>query len=257
MNFQLKYLLNLKLAHHILNSEENAYDTYESHCLDLLKTVRGWLKLSDVENHDDETHWFKQKLVKLFVTTASRHYAIKETPRDLSEWTRLLLHWTKQNTCSDGDLIKEREVYFLMAVDGFSGFKVKDLRKYLVNLFSTLRDPYKTHHRAVRRMYEWLDQSAVCSSLTGTDSACVVFLALLKVYDDNKLAGNDHSIKFHLNSVRQWTEGFLHQHAHYYKVIQSIDNLVLDELGRVYVEAFPEWNKIGYELIATLENFII
>ncbi|GFQ80494.1 ribonucleoside-diphosphate reductase subunit M2 [Trichonephila clavata] len=80
--------------------------------------------------------------------------------------------------------VKERDIYRWLAVDGFDGFEAKHLKLYLSAILDQkfIRQEYRLHIKAVLAMYRWFDSQPQMSSLTGTDSGCVVFLTLLQLY---------------------------------------------------------------------------
>lgn len=248
MDDTLKKLLRLKLVRHLQAAKPT--DSFVKVASNMIQEIKQWLHLPD---QVIETNDLQESLMNLMVRTASKHYAIKDMPTDPSEWSRLITHWLRQNTFNN--IIKGREIYYLLSVDGFMGFL--DLKKYVSNITGTLRQPYSTHNHAVRKMYEWIDVSPI-ACLTGTDSACVIFLALLKFYEKHLVIYN-HDVLTHLNQVRVWTEGLLHQHSNYYRIIKQVNDTLLDELGKVYVNQFSneeDWKLIGKEQTDKLEFFL-
>lgn len=81
---------------------------------------------------------------------------------------------------SSEKILKSKELLYLLAVDGFLGYTVPDLKKYACNLKTgnlcvTLADK---HIHTVRNIYHL----ACLKALSGTDSAAVIFASLLNVY---------------------------------------------------------------------------
>lgn len=249
INSLLERLLRIKLAHHLQVAKPT--ESFQNVANDMLQEIRKWLDLPDQPKDNNE---FQEDLMNLMVRTASRHYAIKDIPIDQSEWNRLLAHWLRQNTFNN--IIKDREIYYILAVDGFMGFQPNDLKKYLSNITNILRNTYRIHYRAVRNMYNWINSSNI-ACLTGTDSASVIFLAFLNLYE-KRLSICNRDVLTHLNQVKIWTEGYLHQHSNYYKVIKEVNDKLLDQIGKVYLDHFlneEDWKLIGKEQTDKLEYF--
>lgn len=227
-----------------------------AHCQrQVLSDVARWLDMPRVldDYHDDSV---RERLVQLLLTSAKkkRH---RDLPRDEGECLRLLGQWLRHNTLSNGKDVKTRQVYRLLAVDGFDGLEAKDLKQYVSGIWnpSSRRQEYKIHAEAVRSMYDWIDVSQQVSSLTGTDSACIVFLALLKLYKrDLKHVLMNDEIASQTNRAQLSVEGFLHRNANYYKDVRKVDDAMLDALGTAYANVFPEWQSVGKELLVNLCN---
>ncbi|GFQ91198.1 ribonucleoside-diphosphate reductase subunit M2 [Trichonephila clavata] len=133
--------------------------------------------------------------------------------------------------------VKERDIYQLLAVDGFDGFEAKHLKFYLSVILDqkVVRHEYRFHIKAVRAMYRWFESQPKVSSLTGTDSGCVVFLTLLQLYM-NKLQLMDDEVTLQVHLAKRLAEGFLHRNANYYKDVRNVtercgdwERLTLDE----------------------------
>ncbi|GIY15387.1 uncharacterized protein CEXT_25971, partial [Caerostris extrusa] len=156
--------------------------TIQHHRRAVLEQVASWLGMPEAVREDNDGKE-RHQLLQLFSTSAKKTQ-IKQLPRDESDWSRHLSHWVRENTLRNGQDVKHRTIYKILAVDGFEGLEAKDLKNYLWNILnlSELRREYRHHLNAVRQMYEWLDTHSEVSSLMGTDSACVVCLALLHLY---------------------------------------------------------------------------
>lgn len=232
--------------------ESESTDSIQQIYQKVFQDLKKWFKIYDIKENDNS---YQENLMDLFAKTASKHYAIKEMPCNMSEWNRLLSHWLRQNIFEN--CIKDRDIYIILSVDGFMGFQPKDLKKYLTNIINKLRNAYYLHNEAVRIMYKWIDNSKI-SSLTGTDSGSVIFLALLNVYENN-LTIYDNEIKMNLYQIKTWVEGYLHQHSNYYKIIKEIDNDMLKELGSVYKNQFlndDQWKTIAKEQVTKMKNYL-
>ncbi|KAG8175208.1 hypothetical protein JTE90_022631 [Oedothorax gibbosus] len=176
----------------------------------------------------------------------------KLLPNDRQEWNRFLLSWIRR-----GPITKDRLMYHLLAVDGFDGVEHKCLKNYLINVVDPdcLRQMYRLHMTAVRHMYEWFDNQPQISSLTGVDSACVVFLALLQLYRDC-LCLQDEVIAMQAHQAKLWAERFLHRDSSYYQDVRKITLNLLQELGQVYKSAWRDrdWKLVAMEQLTNLPN---
>lgn len=176
----------------------------------------------------------------------------KQLPNDRLEWNRFLLGWIRR-----GPVTKDRLMYHLLAVDGFDGVEHKCLKDYLINVVdpACLRQIYRLHMMAVRHMYEWFDSQPQISSLTGVDSACVVFLALLQLYRDCCCL-QDEVVAMQAHKAKLWAERFLHRDSAYYQDVRKITNELLQELGQVYVLAWgnDDWKLVAIEQLTNLTN---
>ncbi|GFR19963.1 uncharacterized protein TNCT_325881 [Trichonephila clavata] len=83
-------------------------------------------------------------------------------------------------------------------------------------------------------MYRWFESQPQVSSLTETDSGCVVFLTLLQLYV-NKLEMLEDEITLQVHLAKRSAEGFLHRNANYYKDVRNVMEALLQELGNIYV----------------------
>ncbi|GIY77306.1 uncharacterized protein CDAR_422821 [Caerostris darwini] len=231
--------------------------TIQHHRRAVLEQVASWLGMPEaVQEYNDGKE--RHQLLQLFSSSAKKTQ-IKQLPRDESDWSRHLSNWIRENTLRNGQDVKHRTIYKILAVDGFEGLEAKDLKNYLWNILNLkeLRREYRHHLNAVRQMYEWLDTNSKVSSLMGTDSACVVCLALLHLYTqslENVIV--DDQIEIQTQRTRLWLEGYLHRNAAYYKDVRKVNNEMLQTLGQVYLESFQgkedDWKLVGKEHLTQL-----
>lgn len=211
-------------------------------------------KLPEVRLNEDVEQ--RDRFVRLLMIHAKKK-KLREFPRDESECVRLLGQWLRHNTLPNGKDVKQRGIYQVLAVDGFDGLEAKHLKGYVSGLWhpERRRPDYKKHSRAVRCMYNWIEASLAISSLTGTDSACVVFLALLTCYRQglSQLLMDDE-VASQTKRAQWWVEEFLHRNVNYYKDVQKVNKVLLNELGKVYTDNFDNWQDVGAELLKNLCN---
>lgn len=153
--------------------------------------------------------------------------------KDLQKFLNVLF---KKN-CIEGQsndkseqVLKLRHLNTLLAVDGFAGYMPSQFQNYITNLDCRKPHYLKIHCEAVRKMYNAFKDVDVLSGLTGTDSACVVYLALLRLL----LNTNDHQIQLIVEKLIKNAEGYLQTNARYYRDIRSVEH-ELDTLGQIYV----------------------
>lgn len=166
----------------------------------VLCLVAEWLQIPNaLDLYADEMQ--RDRLATLLLNDV-KHKNVKLLPRDELEWNRLLTGWLRR-----GPVVKDRLVYQLLAVDGFDGVESHHLKSYLPNVIDPgcIRQQYRLHVMAVRYMYEWFESKPEVSSLTGTDSACVVFLALVQLYAEDQ---KDEMIVLQAHKAKVWGEGF-------------------------------------------------
>ncbi|GFR14686.1 ribonucleoside-diphosphate reductase subunit M2 [Trichonephila clavata] len=168
----------------------------------------------------NQNAYVKDQLLQL-LSKGIKRKNLKHIPQDESEWIHLLNVWLRQSTM-DHD-VKERDIYQLLAVDGFDGFEAKHLKFYLSVILDqkVVWHEYRFHIKAVRAMYRWFESQPKVSSLTGTDSGCVVFLTLLQLYM-NKLQLMDDEVTLQVHLAKRLAEGFLHRNANYYKDVRNV-----------------------------------
>ncbi|GBO40673.1 hypothetical protein AVEN_133087-1 [Araneus ventricosus] len=145
-----------------------------------------------------------------------------------SDLGTLIDNWVRKNMIGPEKLIKTRELFTILGVDGFNG--IGDFKAYL-------NKDNNSHFNGVVNMYKFLDTSII-SSLTGTDSACVVFLALLKLFSTKIV---DDQARIVMEQIKNKIESFMHRHAQYYRDIHLVNDNILNALIRVYVNTNPNW----------------
>lgn len=255
---EIKKLLHEKLVRRVVSGRP--FETLRFHRRELIKQIADWIGVfdddDDFSSSKDENSRYRHELLSL-LATASKKYFI-DVPSDNSEWTKLLNKWLKANT--SGAVLSNRAIYKILAVDGYRGFKPKHLTLYLPEVLLPLREEYKSHVRGIRNMYEFFDKNEKVSSLTGTDSACVVFLALLHWYE-NKMQDDlmkDDQIAFNVKRAKSWAEGYLQQHGEYYQDVKNVDENMLEMFGKIYGKEFKNneesWKVIGRELLPKLNR---
>lgn len=247
LNEEIQNLLMQKLILQVVNGRPS--DTIQFHRRQLAEELVGWIT-EDVPDTFNAT--YRNQLMTVLASTFK--HTMKDIPVDESEWMKLLNQWIRNN--SSDDVVFTREIYQILAVDGFRGFRPKDLKQYLATILIPIRAEYRMHSQGVRAMYEFFDEDLNIESLTGTDSACVIFLALLNFYVSN-LELLDDQICYQVQQAKSWAEGFLHKHSEYYHDIKNVNENVIKTLGNVYSQQFTDardWKTVGEEL---LKNFQI
>lgn len=247
LNDKLKVLLNQKLVGMVLRGRIS--DSLQHHRMTLIRELADWIKpFTDLPDSYDAR--YRNQLLSLFATVSKQ--TVKNIPFEYSEWLKLFNQWIRCN--SEKEVIFDRKIFEILAVDGFRGIGVKDLKQYLGGILLPVRVEYRTHIQGIRAMYEHFDENLIIESLIGTDSACVIFLALLHLYI-NHLEIFDDQVFIRVRRARLWAEGFLHNHRDYYRDLKQVNENVLTTLGNVYTQQFhndEEWKKIGKELIKHL-----
>lgn len=194
---------------------------------------------------------YRDQLMTLLASAFKQ--TIKDMPIDESEWLKLMNQWIRINSLND--VIFNREIYQILAVDGFRGFRPKDLKYYLTSILLPIRVEYEMHAQGVRAMYDFFNENVNIESLTGTDSACVILLALLDFYTSN-LVILDDQICLKIQQAKFWAEGFLHKHSEYYHDINNVNEDVIKMLGNIYCQHFTDkkdWKTVGKEIIYNLQ----
>ncbi|GFR15192.1 uncharacterized protein TNCT_731951 [Trichonephila clavata] len=245
----LKRLLQQKVVYQCLVGGRE--ETIEQHQWKVLQQVAEWLHIPNaLSMHQDDC--VKDQLLQLLSKGITRKN-FKKIPQDESEWTHLLNVWLRRNTM-DHD-VKERDIYRWLAVDGFDGFEAKHLKLYLSAILDPkfIRQEYRLHIKAVRAMYRWFESQPQVSSLTETDSGCVVFLTLLQLYV-NKLEMIEDEITLQVHLAKRSAEGFLHRNANYYKDVRKVTEALLQEFGNIYVYEWQgkNWTHVANEQLGRL-----
>jgi hypothetical protein len=168
-----------------------------------------------------------------------------------TDWTKAMTAWIRQRAET-----ADRKMFRLLACDGFKACvtSVKGLKEYLPNVGGS-KGLVQKHARAVRQMYRWFDTEPSVCALTGLDSACVVFLSLIGLFKKRLGMNMDDQLYVVLNSAEISTQSFLSRRADTrFRDVSSVDDDMLVTLGRVYVDAFPEWESYFQEL---LNRFVV
>lgn len=234
----------------------SSQQTLGQHRRAVLCQIAKWLGLPDAVK-ERECDVERQKLLTMLSTVAKKKH-VKELLRDESDWSRMLTSWLRLNTLSNSQDVKTRDIYRILGVDGFEGLEAKHLKYYLPNVLRIreMRFEYQSHLNAVRKMYDWIDTNDCVSCLTGTDSACVVCLALLHLYGQ-KLAMMDDQTMHQVERMRLYLEGFLYRNSKYYRDVHKVTNQVLKKLADVYVEASGKgiWETVAREQLSIKSIF--
>lgn len=249
LNKKLINLIKKKLVYHVL--EGRPTDTLDFHRHKLIEELTHWIQPSEIVVNSNDSS-YRDQLMTLLSSTCKQK--VKDVPLDESEWLKLLNQWIRNS--SSEEIIFTREIYQILAVDGFSGFRPKDLKNYLASVLVPLRPEFKMHAKGVRAMYEFFDQHSNIESLSGTDSACAIFLALLVLYENllQKLLMDDQ-VRFQLQQAKSWAEGFLHKHSDYYHDVKHVNDMLLKTLGDVYAGQFTDDEKMKHVGRELFKNF--
>lgn len=245
----LKQLLNREVTRRCLEGRQ----TILQHRWEVLEQVAKWLGIADdlEDFHDGQV---REELIALLSRDVKRKN-VRQVPLDDVDWERLLKQWLNHHIV-DKDVMS-RDIYRLLAVDGIGGYEPSDLKKYLGHMLDPkkVRRDYRFHARAVRSMYNYLDSHPVLSSLIGTDSGCVVFLALLKLFTQTFTEMmQDDDVVMHIRNAKQSAEMFLYRNASYYKDVHAVTDSILDELGDVYKACGHDWSRVGKEQLYEVVN---
>lgn len=245
-NARLKKLLNRKLVYQLISGRPS--DTLLHHRHQLLKTLTRWILPSEKSPSTfDPT--FRDQLITLLATESKQ--GLQEIPAEESDWNKHINQWLK--THSADDIVFDRDIFRILAVDGFGGIRPKDFKIYLVKILMPLRKLYRMHARGVRAMYAFFDQNGSVESLTGTDSAYVVLWALLILYVEHlpeELL--DEHVSLRVKSLRCLVEGHLHKHSDYYHDIKKVNEAMLSTLAGLYKGQFVKrthWKRVGRDML--------
>lgn len=218
------------------------FETIQFHRKQLMTQVVDWIGAFDSDRDDS----FRHELIGLLAKDLKQN--LKSVPTVDSEWTKLLKKWLKTSGGMD------RRVYRILAVDGFRGLTPKDLKLYLPNVLSPLRREYESHVCGVRKLYDHFDTY----SLSGTDSACIVFMALIDFYAlrmQNDLMLDDQ-VRFRVQRAKSWAQLTLEQDVDYFRDVKNVDERLLKELGEIYAKEFQDAELVktlGRELLTHLK----
>lgn len=235
LNYQLHQLVQQKLVYRVRKG--NNHDTLSFHRRTLMEEMKQFLHPCD-ESFQDFS--YRDKLITLLASSSKT--PVIDIPIDILEWHKLLNQWIRNHVLED--IIFNREIYAILAVDGFYGFKPKELKHYLSRILLPLRYEFQLHTQAVRSMYRWIAKNPLVASLPGTNSACLIFLALLEFYTEQlvKLLFDDQ-MRFQVQQAKSRAEGFLHKHSDYYRDIKNVDEALVISLSQVYSKEFTDPEK--------------
>ena len=235
INHQLDRLIRQKLVYRLRQGQ--THDTLSFHCCAIIKEMKQTLYPYDESLQDFS---FRDRLITLLASSSK--VPILDIPTDLSEWFKLLNQWIRSHIVED--VIFNRDIYEILAVDGFYGFKPKELKHYLMRILQNLRHEFQLHTKSVRAMYLWISKNPLIASLPGTDSACLVFLSLLEFYSEQlHTLVFDNQVQYQLQQAKSQAEGFLHKHSDYYRDIMHVDETLVTSLARVYSKEFNDPEK--------------
>lgn len=246
LDAKLKKLLTRKLTHQVISGRPS--DTLLHHRRRLLRELTRWILPSEKSPSTfDPT--FRDQLITLLATESKQ--GLKEIPVEESDWNKHINQWLKNNSADD--IVFGREIFRILAVDGFSGIRPKDFKIYLSNILLPLRKLYRMHARGVRAMYAFFDQNGRVGSLTGTDSAYIILLALLILYVEHLPEElHDEQVSLRMRCLRSLVEGHLHKHSDYYRDIQNVNEDMLSTLAGLYTGQFVKrdnWETVGRDML--------
>lgn len=252
MNSDLEVLLTQKLIHQIVTGRTT--ETLDSHRRRLLEELTRWI-LPCEKSPDTYDPSFRDELITILASGSK--YFWNEIPLEESEWVKLTNQWVRNN--SSDEVVFSRDIYQVLAVDGFSGFRPKDLKNYLSQILVPLRVEFRAHAKGVRAMYDFFNQQESIESLTGTDSACIVFLVLLQFYAAHlEREMLDDQVSIQMQQTQSLAEGYLHKHSDYYRDLKNVDESMMKTLESVYSEHLADrlqWEIVGQELFKQLMTF--
>lgn len=225
-------------------------DSLMQHRRKLIEQISSWILSSESTGIEPIDYFFRDELLTLLLDE-TKHFS-REIPQEESEWAKLISQWTRNN--STDDIVYSRNIYRILAVDGFLGIKPKDLKLYLPNILSPLRNMFIMHVNGVRAMYEFFETHV--ESLSGTDTAGVIFLALLDVYASQHpfLLLDDHVAR-KVQQTRAMVDGYLHRQSKYFCDLRKVTGITLQILAELYAKQFTREDhlkNVGKELIKRL-----
>lgn len=139
---------------------------------------------------------------------------------------------------SSEKILRNNDLNKLLAVDGFLGFECNDIKNYIDNLKFGYGDD--SHVDTVREMYN----CEKIANLSGTDSACIVFSALIEVFGKHI---QDDQMKMQLNKIHEDNTSYLIKNGRYYTDIETIRN-DMSKLTSFYenkMKAVPKLDQIA------------
>lgn len=168
---------------------------------------------------------------------------------DLSKFINILVKkdLVLRDPNSSEKILRNNDLNKLLAVDGFSGYLPTDMKNYIQNLqYGT---GYDLHVDAVRKMYEIT--KVMC--LSGTDAACVVFLAIVQVF--SKYITDDET-KLLLLNISHDVKNYLTKNSQYYKDIETCISHINDLIA-FYQENMSSESKLSQLAILKVANLIM
>lgn len=252
LDAQLKSLLEKKLVHSFLLGRPT--DTLLQHRHKLIEHISSWILPSKETCIETLDSFFRDELLTLLLAE-TKHFS-REIPQDESEWNKLINQWIRIN--STDDVVYKRNIYYILGVDGFSGIKPKDLKHYLWNVLNPLQNMFIMHVNGVRAMYNFFDIHLDVQSLSGTDVAGVIFLALLNFYATQhpELLLDDH-VSLLVQRTRVMAEGYLHKQSEYFRDLKNVNEIMLQILAELYAEQFTREDylkNVGQKMIKQLNT---
>lgn len=268
LDSQIRYWVQLKLS--LLMVSEQA--TLEYHVRTCLRDLCDEFHVSPQMDQGNDYRHYKEQLLTLLLknddvgflpkrgsvscpasgasefVAGGKNQLHRKIPAD-DEWIRMLSQWLRVNKTN----VMDRQLYYILAVDGFGGFQPGDLKKYVCNLIGPFRKKYEFHMEAVRNMYRWMDANEKVSHLQGPDSACILFWAFLNRYLQCLMLDDQTTLQ--MQQVKTWVEGYLHKQSMYYKDILNVDEKCLEEMMKVYEGSFlkeDDWKSVAEEQIMLL-----
>lgn len=239
---EIKTLLTRKLVNRILHGRNS--DTVQFHREELANELVGWIFEYIPDTYNSV---YREQLINLLAIVSKQN--LKDAQLHKTEWNRLLHEWLKKNCVND--IIFSRDIYRILAVDGFHGLHAENLKRYLPGILGPIRHEYRLHASGVRAMYEFFDDDLNIESITGTDSAYIVYLALLHFYS-TRMQLSDDQVCYQIEQAISWTEGKLQKQSTYYPDLKCVNEDVIHTLANVYVQQFrneQDWKVVGNELL--------
>lgn len=151
---------------------------------------------------------------------------------DLYKFLNILVrkHSIDRDPQNKEKILISKDLPQLLAIDGLAGFTNADVKNYVENLQvgNESEQEQDKHTIAVRRMYLLLP------SLTGTDSICVIFLSLLKLYRNHI---TDQEAINKVDQVTTNVSDYLLKNSKYYTDLkETTQSATLEKLQECYSE---------------------
>lgn len=214
------------------------------------------VKIPSFFQEDDEEETLQHELSSILIRSNDSVRKADTKRASRTDWNKSMTAWIRNN--AEG---ADRKIFRLVACDGFRTMvtSVQDLKEYLPNVIeiSQSKSIVKKHTRAVRRMYDWFDNETSVSALTGLDSACFVFLSLIRLFKMTLGMNLDDQVRVVMDSCEISTQSFLQRRAATrFKDVLGVDYKKLDKLGEIYTNSFPEWEGYVEELLNQLVTML-